>query len=198
MDQDRGGAISRGRQPHMHSQLYISTDASQCTCQQQLSRHRTGQDGPLLQSSLCVDSVFKQEQNISQDSLLGLEKFMPAELGFNQSPSVDPMLEKPVGQPRWGQQLAACHTPQAASALTPTQQQVQDVLDCQSWAQAERKKHPLYREKQNFAKVIQHNHPPDQFMTKQTPIPSEPKQVPTKAYPSSQALLNPHGQQTRK
>ena len=72
-------------------------------------------------------------------------------------------------------------TPQAASTLTPTQQQVQDIVDCQNWAQAERKKNPLYKEKQNFARVIQHNYPTDQFMTKQTPIPSEPKQVPTNA-----------------
>ena len=38
--------------------------------------------------------------------------------------------------------------------------------------------------------VTRHDYPPDQFMTKQTPAPSDPKQVPTNVYPSSQALLN--------
>ena len=78
----------------------------------------------------------------------------------------------------------------AAATLTPTQQQVQNIVDCQNWAQAERRKNPNYRDKQNFAKVIQHHYPPDQFMTKQTACPSEPKIVPTNVYPSSQNLLN--------
>ena len=39
----------------------------------------------------------------------------------------------------------------AAKPLSPTEQQMQNILDCQNWAQAERKKDPRYREKKNFA-----------------------------------------------
>ena len=37
--------------------------------------------------------------------------------------------------------------------------------------------------------IARHDYPPDQFWTMQSTQPSEPKTVPTNAYPSSQALL---------
>ena len=77
-----------------------------------------------------------------------------------------------------------------STSLTVTEQQVQNAVDLQNWAQAERKKDPKYKEKTHFSRVIQHNYPPDQFMTRQTACPSPAKEVPTNLYPSSQALLN--------
>ena len=75
---------------------------------------------------------------------------------------------------------------QASSrGLTPTQQQMQNIVDCQNWAQAERKKDPKYKERKDFPRITQHSYPPDQFMTSRTAAPLEPKTVPTNVYPSS-------------
>ena len=47
-----------------------------------------------------------------------------------------------------------------------------------------------YKAKKNHSFVTRHDYPPDQFMTKQTMAPSDPKQVPTNLYASSEHLLN--------
>ena len=55
---------------------------------------------------------------------------------------------------------------------------MQQIINCQQRAQAERVNDPHYRQKRYFPRVIQHDFPPDQFLTSESGIPPAALQVP--------------------